>query len=73
MTRRSRFAISMRIIVPAFLSFLSFLTGAFAHAQESWDAHYVGGSKIGYTHTFVEKVKDPGTGRIICGCESTWS
>jgi Transglutaminase-like superfamily len=59
MTRRSRFAISLRIIVPALLNFVA---GTCVHAQESWDAHYLGGSKIGYTHTFVEKVKDPGTG-----------
>lgn len=32
---------------------------AVVHGQESWDATYVGGSKIGYTHTYVEKVKDP--------------
>src|SRR5262249_12342594 len=30
------------------------------HAQESWDAIYLAGSKIGYTHTFVEKVKNRG-------------
>ncbi len=28
------------------------------HAQESWDAVYLGGAKIGFIHTFVEKVKD---------------
>jgi transglutaminase-like putative cysteine protease len=26
--------------------------------QESWDAIYLAGAKIGYVHTFVEKVKD---------------
>jgi hypothetical protein len=31
-------------------------------AQESWDAIYLAGSKIGYVHTFVEKVRE-GTGR----------
>ena len=34
--------------------------GALAHAQESWDAIYLGGSKIGYIHVFVEAVKDRG-------------
>ena len=48
----------MRTVVPAFLWVM---TGSLAHGQESWDAHYVGGSKIGYTHTFVEKVPDPTT------------
>jgi hypothetical protein len=31
-----------------------------ALAQESWDAIYLAGSKIGYTHTFVEKVQNRG-------------
>jgi hypothetical protein len=31
-----------------------------AHGQDSWDAIYLAGSKIGYTHTFVEKVKNRG-------------
>jgi transglutaminase-like putative cysteine protease len=30
------------------------------HAQESWDAVYLSGSKIGYIHTFIEKVSDRG-------------
>jgi hypothetical protein len=30
------------------------------HAQESWDAIYLGGAKIGFIHTFVEKVQDRG-------------
>jgi transglutaminase-like putative cysteine protease len=30
------------------------------HAQESWDAIYLTGSKIGWVHTFVEKVRDRG-------------
>jgi transglutaminase-like putative cysteine protease len=29
-------------------------------AQESWDAVFLSGSKIGYIHTFVEKVTDKG-------------
>jgi len=34
--------------------------GALAQAQESWDAVYLGGSKIGYVHVFVESVRDRG-------------
>ena len=29
-------------------------------AQESWDAVYLGGAKIGHMHTYVEKVTDRG-------------
>jgi transglutaminase-like putative cysteine protease len=36
------------------------LTGASAGAQDSWDAVYLGGAKIGHIHTWVEKVKDKG-------------
>ena len=36
------------------------LAGAPARAQEAWDAVYLGGAKIGYIHTFVEKVSDRG-------------
>ena len=31
-----------------------------AQAQESWDADYLGGAKIGYIHVFVEAVKSQG-------------
>ena len=31
-----------------------------ARAQESWDAIYLGGSKIGYIHTYIKKVKSQG-------------
>jgi hypothetical protein len=31
-----------------------------ARAQESWDAIYLQNTKIGYVHTFIEKVKDKG-------------
>ncbi|MGP0065550.1 MAG: transglutaminase-like domain-containing protein [Isosphaeraceae bacterium] len=34
--------------------------GGVARAQESWDAIYLGGAKIGYIHVFVEPVKDRG-------------
>jgi transglutaminase-like putative cysteine protease len=36
------------------------LTCASARAQDSWDAVYLGGAKIGYIHTWVEKVNDKG-------------
>ena len=60
MTRRSCFVILMPIFVAAILGVG---TGKAALGQESWDAHYVGGSKVGYTHTFVERVKDKGNGK----------
>ena len=31
-----------------------------ARAQESWDAIYLAGTKIGFVHTYVEKVKNQG-------------
>jgi hypothetical protein len=58
MTRRdprSHRARSLSLL--AILVLLGF-PGAGAHAQESWDAVYLGGSKIGYIHVFIEKVKD---------------
>ena len=30
-------------------------------AQESWDAIYLAGTKVGYVHTYVEKVKNQGS------------
>jgi hypothetical protein len=44
------------------LSVLAFavIAGAPARAQESWDAVYLAGGKIGYIHTYVEKVPDHG-------------
>ncbi len=36
------------------------LASASAKSQESWDAVYLGEGKIGWTHVFVEKVKDHG-------------
>jgi len=42
------------------LAALGFVMCGHVHAQqESWDATYLAGSKIGWVHTFVEKVKDP--------------
>jgi hypothetical protein len=60
MTRRSSFAFALRLGLPALLALVT-CQGAFG--QESWDAHYLSGSKVGYTHTWVEKVKDRGTGK----------
>jgi hypothetical protein len=42
-----------------------------ARAQESWDAIYLGGHKIGYVHTFVEKVPHKGKQyyRVRIECE----
>jgi transglutaminase-like putative cysteine protease len=57
MTRRSRFEKGTRIILPLFLDLV---ICTIVHGQESWDATYVNGSKIGYTHTYVEKVKNRG-------------
>jgi hypothetical protein len=57
MTRGSRFARGSRGLLPVVLS-IGLCT--VARGQESWDATFVGGSKIGYTHTYVEKVKDHG-------------
>ena len=37
------------------------LRAATSAGQESWDAIYLAGSKIGYVHTYVEKVKDRGS------------
>src|SRR4051794_22775489 len=31
-----------------------------ARAQESWDAVYMGGKKVGFIHTYVTPVKDRG-------------
>jgi transglutaminase-like putative cysteine protease len=57
MTRRSSLAKGTRMWLPALLILASATSG---RAQESWDATFVGGSKIGYIHTYVEKVKDRG-------------
>ena len=58
MSRRSLRAIrSMWLGLPAALGFAM---GQHAQAQDSWDAIYLAGSKIGWVHTFVEKVQDHG-------------
>jgi hypothetical protein len=41
-------------------TFLVFLWCGSGRAQESWDAVYLAGAKIGFIHTFVEKVQDRG-------------
>jgi transglutaminase-like putative cysteine protease len=60
MTRRSRFAKCIRAFVA---TCLTLFTCAYAYGTgkyESWDAIYLGGSKIGHVHTFVEKVQYKG-------------
>src|SRR4051794_32149742 len=39
---------------------LSGVWASAASAQESWDAVYLSGSKVGYIHTFIEPLKDRG-------------
>jgi len=41
-------------------AFLGLAICAVARGDDSWDATYLGGSKIGFTHTYVEKLKDKG-------------
>ncbi len=60
MTVRSRF---LRGAVKLLAGALLLVTCASARGQESWDAIYLAGSKIGYVHTYVEKVKDRGSDR----------
>ena len=49
-----------RTLFGSSLLILLLLGTADAGAQESWDAVYLGGSKIGHMHTYVEKVTDHG-------------
>ncbi len=58
MTRRDPWSNSA--VKMAALALAALLGCARAQAQESWDAVYLGGAKIGYVHTYVEKVKDRG-------------
>jgi len=37
---------------------LGSLAGSSARAQESWDAVFLKGTKIGYVHTYIEKVRE---------------
>jgi hypothetical protein len=57
MTRRSGIASGKRMIVAAVA--LLFSSGN-VHGEGSWDAIYLAGSKIGWVHTYVEKVKSGG-------------
>jgi hypothetical protein len=36
------------------------MTSSASHAQESWDAIYLGGAKIGYVHVYLERLKHKG-------------
>jgi Transglutaminase-like superfamily len=57
MTRRSGFALGRRMTLVAGALFF---VGTNVHGQDSWDAIYLAGSKIGYVHTYVEKVPNKG-------------
>jgi len=57
--RRNRTPWTRTVLLTAILLFLPGLASP-ALAQESWDAVYLAGSKIGYIHTFIEKVTDKG-------------
>jgi Transglutaminase-like superfamily len=56
MIRRSRFAKCTRALVATSLTLFTCANTYGAAKHESWDAIYLAGSKIGYVHTFVEKV-----------------
>src|SRR5262249_3679843 len=57
MTDGSRSGHRVRIFgVIAAIAFL----GTSARAQESWDAIYLAGTKVGHVHTYVEKLKSQG-------------
>ncbi len=47
------------------------LTSPAAPAQESWDAIYLGGSKVGHTHVTIEPVKDK-AGRSLVRVRVDW-
>lgn len=51
---------TMRRLIVAILATGPWVAGATAWGQESWDVFYMGQAKIGWAHTFVEKVKDRG-------------
>ena len=46
--------------VAAVLGLTALGVGPTARAEESWDAVYLSGSKVGHIHTFIEPVKDKG-------------
>ncbi len=51
---------AQRIVTLCLATLLGLVFPASARAQESWDAIFLGGSKIGYVHTYLEKVKNQG-------------
>src|ERR1017187_2766876 len=51
---------AQRILMLCLAAAVGLVFSASASAQESWDAIYLGGSKIGHVHTYVEKVKNQG-------------
>lgn len=53
-------AMGKALLSASFCFWLLTACGATARADESWDAVFLAGSKIGYIHTFVEKVSDKG-------------
>jgi transglutaminase-like putative cysteine protease len=57
MIPRSRFAIRIRRLVQISIVLA---VATVSHAQESWDAVYLGGSKIGFVHTTLEQLKEKG-------------
>src|ERR1700722_1807315 len=56
MIRRSRFDRCTRALMPTLFALFTCTYVYGANKNESWDAIYLGGSKIGYVHTYVEKV-----------------
>jgi hypothetical protein len=64
MTRKPRGAGALAVVLGTMLT-------AQVHAQDSWDAIYLAGSKVGWLHTFVEKVPNNGKNylRVRIDCE----
>jgi hypothetical protein len=58
MRTRTHLAAAARSIVLQLCVLIA--TSTCLHAQESWDAVYLAGAKIGFIHTFVEKVPNKG-------------
>ncbi len=58
MTRGSIWA--HRILMVCLAAALGLVFSAAARAQESWDAIFLGGTKVGHVHTYLEKVKNQG-------------
>jgi hypothetical protein len=49
-----------RVLVLGLATLLWDVLATSAAAQESWDAIYLSGTKVGFVHTYVEKVKNQG-------------